>query len=95
MSRLIRTHVLLPEDVVEELDRIAGKRGRSKLLAEAARDHIKHLRRIAAAEAVVGSLADVDIPGWETPEASSAWVRALREQADERLREQEQRWRST
>jgi hypothetical protein len=29
-----------------------------------------------------GALADVDIPGWETPEAAAAWVRALRDEAE-------------
>jgi hypothetical protein len=29
-----------------------------------------------------GALADVDIPGWETPEAAAAWVRALGDEAE-------------
>jgi hypothetical protein len=29
-----------------------------------------------------GALADVDIPGWETPEAAAAWVRGLRDEAE-------------
>ena len=42
-----RAHVLLPEDLVREIDAIVGPRGRSAFLVETAREEI---RRLAVAE---------------------------------------------
>jgi hypothetical protein len=95
MEKLVRTHVLLPAELVAELDRVAGKRGRSRFLAEAAVERLKRIRRVEAAKAVAGSLATVNIPGWETPASTSEWVRGLRREADERLDEQERAWPAT
>jgi hypothetical protein len=36
---------------------------------------------------VVGSLADADIPGWETAESAAAWVHAARHADQARLNE--------
>ncbi len=79
----VRTHVVLPRDLVEELDELVGPRHRSDFIAEAAREKLRQLKLIKAAEKVKGSLAHVDIPGWESPEAAAEWVRASRRAADE------------
>lgn len=74
----MRTHVILPEDIVSTIDELVGSRNRSKFLTEAARSEIKRLKLIKAFKKIAGSLKDVDIPGWETPESSSRWVHDLR-----------------
>lgn len=80
--KLRRTHVLLPEDLLQEIDSLVGARRRSRFIAETVAAEL-HRRRLKAAVAEMdGALADVDIPGWETPDAAAAWVRALRD-ADE------------
>lgn len=38
----------------------------------------KNNRLLELAKKVAGSLKDVDIPGWETPESSASWVHDLR-----------------
>ena len=81
----VRTHVVLPKALVEELDELVGPRRRSEFIAEAAKEKLDRLKRVRAFEKVAGSLADVDIPGWETPEAAAEWVRASRRLANERL----------
>jgi metal-responsive CopG/Arc/MetJ family transcriptional regulator len=86
----IRTHVVLPKELVESIDRLVGHRHRSEFVAEAVAERLARRRRSMAAEAVAGSLADVDIPGWETSEAAAQWVRDLRRSADE-TREPRQR----
>ena len=88
MSELVRTHVLLPKELLDDIDRVAGRRGRSKFIAEAADEQLKRMRRWVAATEVVGSLAEHDIPEWATPESTSAWVRKLRREWDERLKEE-------
>ena len=42
--------------------------------------------RANRARKVAGSLADVDIPGWETSESAAEWVRASRQVDEARLR---------
>jgi metal-responsive CopG/Arc/MetJ family transcriptional regulator len=82
-SEMIRTHVLLPKDVVEEIDRSVGERRRSGFLAEAAREKLERQRRVQTLERFAGWLKDVDIPGWETPEATAEWVHRQRRIGEE------------
>jgi hypothetical protein len=72
----VRTNLLLPEDVVEGLDRVAGPRGRSRYVAEAVRERIRRDERWAALRAAAGSWRDH--PLFPTSEAVVEWVRAGR-----------------
>jgi Arc/MetJ-type ribon-helix-helix transcriptional regulator len=74
----MRTHVILRDDLVEEVDKRVGKRRRSEFINEAVEEQLKRLHLIEAAEAAGGSLKDVDIPGWETEESALEWVRKMR-----------------
>ena len=82
---IVRTHVVIPQELVETVDRLVGRRRRSAFFAEAAAEKLARLRLADVAEQAAGSLAAVDVPGWETPEAASAWVRASRQADDARL----------
>ena len=79
----VRTHVVLPDDLVEEIDRIAGKRKRSEYIAEAIREKLNYDKLGKALEESAGILDPADYPEWSTPEKVSAWVRDLRRQSDE------------
>ena len=83
----VRTHVVIPQDLVASVDRLVGRRRRSAFFAEAAAEKLARLRLIEAAERAAGSLADVDIPGWETPESTVEWIRASRRADDARRQE--------
>jgi hypothetical protein len=80
----VRVQVAVPRDLVAAVDRLVGRGRRSAFFAEAAAEKVGRMRLIAAAEQAAGSLASVDVPGWETPEATSAWVRASRQADDAR-----------
>jgi hypothetical protein len=75
---MVRTYVLLPKDVVEEIDRRVGERRRSAFLTEAARRELRRARQLRALEKFAGALKDADIPGWETHDSTVEWVRAQR-----------------
>jgi hypothetical protein len=75
-----RVHIVMPRELLNRVDREVGPGQRSRFVADALREKLMRL----AAERAAGSLAGVDIPGWETAESTDAWVRALRE-ADDRL----------
>ncbi len=72
------TCVMLPSDLVKHVDQIVGEDGRERFVVEAIRAEIRR-RQLAAFDNVVGSLVDVDVPGWETPESTVEWVRRMRD----------------
>lgn len=74
----MRTHVIIPQELVSSIDRLVGSRNRSKFLAEAAKKELQRLKLIEAFHKVAGSLKDVDIPGWETSESAARWVHDIR-----------------
>lgn len=82
----MRTHVIIPKELVESVDELVGKRSRSRFFSEAVEEKLARAKLARAAKKVVGSLANVDIPGWETSESAAEWVRASRKADDEKVR---------
>ena len=78
MGEMVRTHVLLPRELVARVDTEVGPRRRSEFVAEALQEKLDRHRQLRLAEKAFGALAEVDVPGWETTEATRAWVRAQR-----------------
>ena len=76
MRMTVRTNLLLPEDVVADVDRIAGPRGRSRYVAEAIRERLRRDERMAAAREAAGAWKDH--PLFPTDESVVEWVRELR-----------------
>jgi hypothetical protein len=74
----IRTHVILPKELVASVDRLVGKRERSKFVAEAVQRELKRRRLASAVDKLGGSLAGRGLPEWETSESAREWVRASR-----------------
>ena len=78
-----RAHILLPQDLVREIDAIVGPRGRSAFLVETAREAVRRRKLLRFLES--------DIPGWkdedhpELSRGSGAWVRHLRRESDRRI----------
>ncbi len=81
---LMRTHVILPVDLVEEVDRTVGARRRSHFVEEAIRSHLRREKMATALRETAGSLKG-DYPGWETPEKVSEWVAKSRREDDAAL----------
>ena len=90
-DKTTRTHVILPSCLIEQVDRRVGPRKRSQFIAEAIEEKLNREGRLEAFERIAGSLKDVDTPGWNTPEETDAWVRALRTGDEETLRRLERR----
>lgn len=72
-------------DVVADIDRLVGKRGRSAFLTEIARDEIQRRRQREALREAAGAWKDEDHP--ELKEGAEAWVRTIRAESDGRFRE--------
>jgi len=56
---LARTNLTLPEDLLREVDEIAGPRGRSRYVADAVAQRVKRDRLLKALDAAAGSLVPV------------------------------------
>ena len=76
----VRTHIVLPRELLTEIDAAAGNRQRSEYIIEALQEKLSHDRLGAALEQTAGILDLADYPEWETPEKVSEWVHRLRRQ---------------
>jgi metal-responsive CopG/Arc/MetJ family transcriptional regulator len=74
----VRTNLLLPKELVDEVDHFAGERGRSRYVADALRARLKRDRLKEAIEKTAGVLRPEDYPEWATSEQVVEWVRARR-----------------
>jgi hypothetical protein len=80
-----RAHVVLPVDLVAEIDKLVGKRGRSAFLTEVARREVMIRRQREALRNAAGAWKDEDHP--ELANGAAEWVRQLR--AQDMVRENE------
>jgi len=78
MRMNVRTNLLLPKDLVDEVDRYAGPRGRSRYVAEALNERLRRDRLREVVRATAGILRSEDYPHWATSEMVVEWVRASR-----------------
>ncbi len=73
---LARTNLTLPEELMREVDDLAGPRGRSRYVAEAVAQRVKRDRLGKAIRETTGSMKGK--PGAMTPDQVTEWVAFLR-----------------
>jgi hypothetical protein len=73
---LTRTNVTLPADLLEEVDRYAGPRGRSRYVAEAVAQRVRRDALGTAIRETAGAM--VGRPGRMSPDAVARWIDDLR-----------------
>ena len=79
-----RTHIVIPEQLVAEIDHLVGKRGRSRFLVQAASHELKRQRQLAALKRATGAWKASDHP--ELARGVRAYVKKLRRQTEGRFR---------
>ena len=84
-----RAHVILPIEVVADIDKLVGKRGRSAFLTEIARREIKIRRQREVLHETAGAWKSEDHP--ELAQGSAAWVQQIRSLDNQRFEAQERR----
>ena len=82
-----RTHIVVPEELIIEIDRLSGKRKRSQFIAEAIKKEIQRLSYLNAVRETAGAWENNDHP--ELGSKSDNWVRTLRKNDYRRLGELE------
>jgi len=78
-----RTHIIIPQELVAEIDTVVGKRGRSAFLTQAAEKELMRLRQLKALGTAAGSWKDEDHP--ELKQGAAKWVKKLRREYDRRF----------
>jgi Arc/MetJ family transcription regulator len=78
----MRVHITLSDELVRELDRRVGARGRSAFIAGAVREALENERRWELVESALGSIDD---EGHEWDADPAAWVREQRSADSSRL----------
>jgi hypothetical protein len=84
-----RAHILLPYDLVKEIDAIVGPRGRSAFLVETAREAVRRKKLLRFLESDTATWKDADHP--ELADGASAWVRELRQESETRRTRKQRR----
>jgi hypothetical protein len=89
MTAVRRAHILLPQELVGEIDAIVGARKRSAFLVETARAEIRRRKLLQFLESEEPAWKDQDHP--ELARGSAAWVRGLRQEGRTRSAKVERR----
>jgi hypothetical protein len=88
MNSIQRAHILIPADLLREIDAIVGPRGRSAFLLQTAREEVRRRKLLRFLEGDEPSLrrerrARKSLA--ELEEDSAAWVRRLRSESESRI----------
>ena len=75
---LTRTNVTLPEELLAQVDELAGPRGRSQFVAEAVAAKVKRERLRKALDEARGSL--IGTSSYMTPDEAYRWIRSMRDE---------------
>jgi hypothetical protein len=77
-----RAHIIIPGDLLREIDALVGPRGRSAFLLETARQEVQRRKLLRFLESEHPAWRAEDHP--ELAAGAAAWVRQLREQSEGR-----------
>jgi len=77
-----RTHIVIPAQLVAQIDTLVGRRGRSAFLTQAAVKELTRLRQMRALEVAAGAWKDKDHP--ELRRGADRWVKKIRRESDRR-----------
>ena len=81
----VKPHLVIPREILESIDKLVGKRKRSKFITEAARKELKRIKLQRALERAAGAWKDEN--HLELKERGTyQWVRDLREEAEDRFK---------
>jgi metal-responsive CopG/Arc/MetJ family transcriptional regulator len=74
-----KAHLVIPQDILEEVDQIAGKRKRSLFIAEATREKLQRERFLRILDETQGAWSDKNHPDLKTSRDVEQFVRDKRQ----------------
>jgi hypothetical protein len=75
-----RAHIVLPQELIEEIDSLVGPRGRSAFLVETARTELRRRHLLSFLRSGNPAWKEQDHP--ELAHGTHGWVKELRRQSD-------------
>jgi len=85
----MRTHIVIPKDLVRTVDALVGRRKRSAFFEEAVREKVARMNLLRALDETAGAIKAEDHPEWASSRDVAGWVSDLREKDRERLSKRE------
>jgi len=85
MANKTKTHLVFSEELLKTIDRLVGKRKRSKFFVEATERELKRIKLLKAIEEAAGTWKDKDHPEL-VKKGTYRWVRKLRREDERGLR---------
>jgi metal-responsive CopG/Arc/MetJ family transcriptional regulator len=82
-----KAHLVIPTEILEEVDKIAGKKKRSLFIAEATREKLEKERFLKALEETHGAWADQNHPELRTNKDMERYVMEKRQSYRKRMKE--------
>lgn len=77
-----RAHIILPQDLIQEIDNVVGPRGRSAFLVETARTELRRRRLLKFLESNQPVWEDKNHP--ELGSGAESWVKSIRQESEKR-----------
>jgi hypothetical protein len=84
-----RAHILLPHDLVKEIDSIVGPRGRSAFLVETAQEAVRRRKLLRFLESDAPAWKDADHP--ELRQSAAEFIRELRQESETKRTKKQRR----
>jgi metal-responsive CopG/Arc/MetJ family transcriptional regulator len=81
-----KAHLAIPEDLIAEVDRVAGKRRRSLFIVEATREKLAKERFMKVLEETSGAWSDKNHPELTTAKSMEQYIREKRRPYGKRLK---------
>jgi metal-responsive CopG/Arc/MetJ family transcriptional regulator len=71
--------------LVKDIEKLVGKRKRSRFVEDAVREKLNREKLLSALEETAGIISAAEYPDWATTEKAAAWVRESRHEDMKRL----------
>lgn len=87
MANKVKAHLVFPVELLETIDKLVGKRKRSKFMTEAAKEKIAREKFLKALQEAAGSWKDDNHPELSYLMDINKYVEEIREGSEKRFRE--------
>jgi metal-responsive CopG/Arc/MetJ family transcriptional regulator len=82
----VKAHLVFPSEILEEVDKISGKRKRSLFIAQATREKIERERFVRTLEETKGAWSDKNHPELQTAKDMERYLKEKRQSYRPRLK---------
>ncbi|MEW6684592.1 MAG: hypothetical protein AB1393_00110 [Candidatus Edwardsbacteria bacterium] len=85
VAHSIRTNILFPEDLLEEIKKIVGKGKRSSFVVEATKEKLERMKFLQALNRTKGSWSDKNHPTLKNQRGLNRYLKKIRSSANKRI----------